>query len=95
MPWFAGAVYWSARGEKFEMPSGDIAFSVTIYCICAAITIGFLLARRFLKVFGKGELGGPVYAKWCCSIIFTALWIAYILLSSFETYGYIPGRFGA
>ena len=40
------------------MKAGTLGFSVTIYTIFAILAIGLILARRFLGIFGKAELGG-------------------------------------
>ena len=37
-----------------------MGFSVTLYTICALIAITFIIARRYLPLFGKAELGGNV-----------------------------------
>ena len=44
--------------KGFEVKAGSLAFSVTLYTICAIMAIGLLVLRRFLPVFGKAELGG-------------------------------------
>lgn len=93
LPWFIASVYWTSKGQKFIVPAGDTGFIVTIYLICAVITLCLLFARRYLKCFGKAELGGPTVAKWICCIILTVSWVLYVLLCSFEQYKYIPAGF--
>ena len=52
--------------------------------------LSLLFARRYLKVFGKGELGGPLVPKYLTSAVLMGLWFIYILLSSLQAYGHIP-----
>merc|ERR1712014_291463 len=44
--WSMAAIYWEANGEHFKVPVGSLGFSVTVFCIEAALAIGILLARR-------------------------------------------------
>ena len=43
---------------KFVVERGALAFSVAMYTGCATLCVALLIARRYLKVFGPGELGG-------------------------------------
>ena len=61
-----------------------MGFSVTIYTICALVCIALLMARRYLAVFGKAELGGPNGAKYASAVIILSLWVTYIVLSSLQ-----------
>jgi hypothetical protein len=45
--------------------------------------------RRYIKVFGGAELGGPGKAKYATGIFFIMLWLVYVLISSFVSYGHI------
>merc|ERR1719244_1843273 len=56
--WTMAAIYWEAQDKQFEVPVGSLGFSVTVFCIEAALAIGILLARRHPAV-GGGELGDP------------------------------------
>ncbi|XP_072407768.1 sodium/calcium exchanger 1-like isoform X4 [Chiloscyllium punctatum] len=87
--WTVAAIYWNAQGKKFEVLPGNLAFSVTLYTIFAFINFGVLLYRRKPEI--GGELGGPRTAKILTSVIFTLLWLMYILFSSLEAYCYIKG----
>ncbi len=66
------------------MEEGSLGFSVTIYTICALVCIALLMARRYLAVFGKAELGGPNGAKYASAVIILSLWVTYIVLSSLQ-----------
>ncbi|CAG7732673.1 unnamed protein product [Allacma fusca] len=89
LPWMLAAIYWESQGEVFAVDPGSLGFSVLIYSIVAFITLGLILARRFLTVFGKSELGGPTGSKWATGIFMVFLWFVYIILSSLQAYGYI------
>merc|ERR1719365_225694 len=84
------AIYWEANGEQFKVPVGSLGFSVTVFCIEAALAIGILLARRHPAV--GGELGGPKFFKTCSSAAFVFFWCFYVAISAMEAYGVInPG----
>ena len=82
---WAAVVHWY-RGDKFIVQPGSLAFSVTLFCICAFICCVTLLARR--KFIG-GELGGPMKSKLPTTILFIGLWVFYVFMSSLEAYGVI------
>jgi len=69
--------------------AGALSFSVVLYTICAIMAITLILARRFLPVFGSAELGGTKWGKYASSAFLVFLWIAYVVLSSLQTYGVI------
>ena len=79
----AAFVHWK-NGTRFLVDPGSLAFSVTLFCVCAGVTCFVLLARR--KFLG-GELGGPMKYKLPTTILFTGLWILYVFLSALEAYG--------
>ncbi len=89
--WFAGAVYWHQEGQKFEMPAGNLSFSITTYVITAVLCICLLMLRRKISIFGRAELGGPAITKWLSSGVLVFLWVVYVALSSLQAYGYLPG----
>ena len=66
------------------VPAGNLAFSVTIFCLCASACIGGLTARRAL--FGY-ELGGR--SRWPTFASCISLWLLYISLSYLNIEGYI------
>ncbi|CRL05221.1 CLUMA_CG017997, isoform A, partial [Clunio marinus] len=98
--WTMAAVYHAmnpttlASGEldyAFRVPSGNLAFSVTLFCSEAAIAILILLLRRTKSI--GGELGGPPFFKYVTATALIGLWVVYLLMSSLEAYGVI--KFGA
>ncbi|XP_065559522.1 sodium/calcium exchanger 2-like isoform X2 [Artemia franciscana] len=91
LPWVLASIYHAVKGDKFVVRAGSLSFGVVVFTVCAILTITLLVCRRKLNIFGRAELGGPTATKYIsCSILFL-LWIIYILLSSFQAYGYIPG----
>ncbi|XP_022095531.1 sodium/calcium exchanger 3-like [Acanthaster planci] len=89
LPWLIASIYWAAKDDEFIVPAGALAFSVSVYTICAVACIILLMLRRFLRVFGKNELGGPFGPKIGCGVFLISLWVLYILLSSFQVTKYI------
>lgn len=77
------------QGKKFEVEAGSLSISVISYTICAIICLGILVLRRFVKVLGRAELGGPAITKYATGVFFIFLWIIYILVSSLVSYGKI------
>ena len=49
-----------------------------------------VMMLRRSKLIG-GELGGPHGYKLATTFLFVALWLFYVIMSSFEAYGYIKG----
>jgi solute carrier family 8 (sodium/calcium exchanger) len=64
---------------------------VTVFTVCAIITISLIYARRYMAFFGKAELGGPTGPKWISGLFIFSLWIFYIVLASMQNYGHIKG----
>ena len=87
--WSIAAIYHSANGGYFKVEGGSLGFSVLVFCVLAVICISIMMWRRFNKNIGA-ELGGPQPYKKVTSVIFALLWLVYILLSSLESYCYIP-----
>ena len=81
------------QDEPFVVKGGSLGFSVGVYTFLALIGIAILMFRRSSSLCGKAELGGPQFTKYLTSILFILLWIIYILLSSFEAYGFINPEF--
>lgn len=74
------------QGTEFRVEAGSLSVSVATYTVCALICIAILVMRRYLKVFGRGELGGPSGAKWASSVILVTLWFIYIIVSALKAY---------
>ncbi|KAM9468795.1 sodium/calcium exchanger 2b isoform 2-T2 [Clarias gariepinus] len=87
--WSVAAVYWSAKGLRFRVEPGSLAFSVTLFTIFAFICMAVLLFRRRPSI--GGELGGPRVPRILTTLLFVGLWLLYILFSSLETYCHIKG----
>lgn len=66
------------REGAFIVQAGDLAFSVTVFSICAVLCVAILAARR--RLFG-GELGGPLPAKIVSAVLMISLWLVYIGMS--------------
>ncbi len=88
LPWAISAWYHYFKGTQFTVEKGSLAFSVTLFCSFAFIAIIILMFRR-LKIFGGGELGGPLRFRLISSFLFLSLWIAYLVLSGLENYCHI------
>ena len=86
IPWVFLAIYKSSKGEEYLVSTGTLIPSVIVFCTCAILCIGTLLARRPL---GWGELGGPKVPKYITAVWFFLLWIAYVLMSTLFAMGII------
>ena len=89
LAWLAAAIYHTYNGTKFIVIPGSLAFSVTLFCSFALLAIGLMMIRR-MKFCG-GELGGPQKSRIFTSSLFFGLWLAYLTLSSLESYCVIKG----
>uniref|UniRef100_A0A8C3C691 Solute carrier family 8 member A2 n=1 Tax=Cairina moschata TaxID=8855 RepID=A0A8C3C691_CAIMO len=87
--WSVAAIYWAAQGRDFEVQTGTLAFSVTLFTIFAFVCIGVLLYRRRAPI--GGELGGPRAPKLLTAALFLGLWLLYVLFASLEAYCHIQG----
>lgn len=70
-------------GGMLAVKSGDLGFSVIVFCCCAVTCIAVLMLRRRA---GFGELGGPVGAKHATAVFFVFLWFVYVGMSSYQTF---------
>lgn len=87
--WLIASVYHMSKGTQLRVQAGSLGFSVTVFCILAVICIAVMMLRRVKRV--GGELGGPRNIKRATSGFMFLLWIIYIILSSLQYYGHIPG----
>ena len=76
---------------QFEVPPGSLAFSVTLFTVCAVALLALIYIRRCLSIFGKAELGGPRNLKIASFGFAVFLWFFYVLFSALQSYGIIPG----
>lgn len=83
LPWLIACIYWLIKeGRPFDVPAGNLGFSIILFTTTAVFGIALLVFRRFK--FGA-ELGGPKTGKFVSCIILIILWGIYVLLSSFQT----------
>ncbi|XP_034293989.1 sodium/calcium exchanger 2 isoform X2 [Pantherophis guttatus] len=87
--WSVAAIYWAFQGKNFEVQTGTLAFSVTLFTIFAFVCISVLMYRRRPPI--GGELGGPQTAKILTTCLFVGLWLIYILFAGLEAYCHIKG----
>ncbi|KAK1330020.1 LOW QUALITY PROTEIN: hypothetical protein QTO34_010204 [Cnephaeus nilssonii] len=71
--WSVAAVYWAVQGRPFEVRTGTLAFSVTLFTVFAFVGIAVLLYRRRPHI--GGELGGPRGPKIATTALFLGLWL--------------------
>jgi solute carrier family 8 (sodium/calcium exchanger) len=90
LPWTVASIYWYSKGLPFTVRAGTLTFSVAVYTIVSFVCLAVLFMRRYMKVFGRGELGGPTVPKYLTSILFVTLWIIYIVMSALQAYGHLP-----
>ncbi|GAB6025946.1 hypothetical protein CHUAL_011915 [Chamberlinius hualienensis] len=89
LPWLIASIYWFTQGKPFVVHAGSLGFSVAVYTVISVISIAILMARRWLPVFGRGELGGPRPGRIATSSVLFLLWSFYILLSCLQALDYI------
>lgn len=70
----------------FEVPAGDLAFSVAMYLMTSICCFIILIARRFII---GGELGGPKTSAYASAALLVSLWFIYVLFSTLKAYGVI------
>ncbi|XP_054711257.1 sodium/calcium exchanger 3-like [Uloborus diversus] len=87
--WSIAALYHASKGQTFRIHPGNLAFSVTLFCVCAFICCTVLMLRRSALV--GGELGGAMRYKAPTVVLFVGLWVFYVFMSSLEAYEVIKG----
>ena len=78
------------KGLPFTVKAGSLTFSVGVYTLVSFVCLAVLFMRRYMKIFGRGELGGPRIPKYFTSVLFVFLWIVYVVLSALQAYGHLP-----
>jgi len=91
LPWVIATIYYTSTGDKFCVPAGDLAFSVSVFIGCAVLALCVLTLRR--KLYG-GELGGPKLSNRITAVFFVFLWCVYAGMSTMSTYGVIDAASG-
>lgn len=89
--WSIAAIAKKVQGKTFDVPAGNLGFSVVVFCCTALLAIGVLMLRRSKRV--GGELGGAKAYKLPTALFFCLLWALYIILSSLQTYCHINVSF--
>ena len=64
-----------------------------MYMIVAVSGLGILLSRRYMKIFGEAELGGPRVPKYVSAVILFALYALFLLVISLNAYDVMPNPF--
>ena len=86
LPWLVAAAYKLAKyGTVHAQPQGALGISLAAFISCALVCLAWLAVRRML--YG-GELGGPKGPATLFVNAMGALWMLYILISSFKAYDY-------
>jgi len=98
LPWALATTYWNVvkpgklgKEDVYEVPAGDLGFSVFVFLIVAVVCFIVLILRR---VFVGGELGGPGTIKYLSAVLLIMLWFIYILLSTLQAYEVGPFNMG-
>lgn len=86
--WTMAAIYHNVQGNEFKVLPGNLAFSVTLFCVEALIAILIMMLRRHQSI--GGELGGPRIPKILTTAFLIFLWVFYVLMSTLEAYKLIP-----
>lgn len=87
LPWVIAAHY-NARNfdppKPFEMPAGDVGFSVMMFLLTSVTCFIILIWRRIVC---EGELGGQPFSKWASAVVLFFLWVLYVVFSSLKSTG--------
>eukprot|EP01006_Ploeotia_vitrea_P020309 TRINITY_DN52579_c0_g1_i1.p1 TRINITY_DN52579_c0_g1~~TRINITY_DN52579_c0_g1_i1.p1 ORF type:complete len:963 (-),score=43.43 TRINITY_DN52579_c0_g1_i1:572-3460(-) len=76
LPWCIAAIYNAGKKQKFEVPQGDLTFTVMLFIALAVPTLLIMFIKR--KVVG-GELGGRFRIP--VAVVLFLFWVGYITLS--------------
>ncbi|XP_022241303.1 sodium/calcium exchanger 1-like isoform X2 [Limulus polyphemus] len=77
--WSIAAVYHAAKGDQFFVNPGSLAFSVTLFCVCALICCVILLFRRS-KVIGDRKYCFELRVFPCVQLSMTVPFHAQIII---------------
>ncbi|VDD92462.1 unnamed protein product [Enterobius vermicularis] len=86
LPWLIAALYWYSKKQSFVVSAGNLGFSVAVFMTTSILCLGLLMMRRYLAVFGKGELGGPISPKVLSAVFLFFLWLFYVVVSALQAY---------
>ena len=79
LPWVIAV---AIKGGNYEVPKGDLVFSILLFSCCAITLFVILMLRRWLC---GGELGGARFSKTLSAVVCFSLWIIYVLGSIAKT----------
>jgi solute carrier family 8 (sodium/calcium exchanger) len=90
LPWMIATAYKKSKyGEDYYYPAGSLAFSVMLYLSTSVTCFIVLIVRRYVS---GGELGGMNgCTKWMAGIFCICLWLIYLIMSSLQIVGIVPG----
>ena len=91
LPWVIATLWESGTtaeekgytSDVYFVPAATLGFSVIVFVVCALMAIMMLLIRR--KVVG-GELGGSNSGRTLSAILFSSLWVIYVIMSILQSY---------
>jgi len=92
LPWIMASIYYESKGQKYEVPSEGLAFSVGMFLLTSVFCLLTLVLRRKVSLivncqFIGGELGGYSKTSKVMSASFlVSLWCFYILMSTLKAY---------
>ena len=85
IPWVMATIIKANQGyDGYEVPAGDLAFSVSVFLVCCVIGFVILIIRRTCV---GGELGGAQPCKGISFFLFVSLWVFYITMCTMRAYG--------
>ena len=84
LPWVIAVIY--SGDDDYNVPAKGLDLSVVLFLTCCLIGVGILVFRR---CYVKGELGGSQSGRTASAIVFTCLWLVYIVFSCLGQYGVI------
>eukprot|EP00892_Ulva_mutabilis_P009646 jgi/Ulvmu1/7053/UM033_0113.1 len=85
LPWVIAAIYYEAKGERYETPAGDLSFSVLMFMVCALCCLTLFMIKRA----AGGELGGRGLMRTGVAAVLVALWFFYLIMSGLQSTGKI------
>lgn len=86
LPWCIAAIYKQSQGLVYDVPAGDLGFSVVVFAVTAVLALAIMLAR---ELYSEGMLGGPKTGKWVTGAVLVTFWMLYVVLSSLKAYGHL------
>ncbi|KAF5828366.1 hypothetical protein DUNSADRAFT_17737 [Dunaliella salina] len=88
LPWIIAAGYYYGKGEPFNVPAGDLGFTLVLWCAGFGAMSTILAIRRFQG----GELGGSVVAQRILMAWSIFLWLFFLVLSGVHSYNHFDSN---